>query len=260
MAWDIRAEQGVATVTMTTNKVNAQNDDFIDDLNRAVDRLDSEFADCSVVLTGQGRCFSAGLDFERVFPLFARGDAADVGRFFERYRNMNLRLFTYPRPTVAAINGHAFAGGLILALCCDYRVATLGTAKLSLNEVPIGIPMPSAYVEIIRHAVGTPAAARATLFGETFDVGRARELGFVHECVAEEQLLARCTAHAKAVGPAAITAYAFAKRGLLAPTLAAIEAHSVDLDRTLPELMRSEELLRAQRQRYREVKGREPNW
>jgi enoyl-CoA hydratase len=71
-------------------------------------------------------------------------------------------LFTFPRPKVAAINGHAYAGGLITALACDYRVA-IDTAQFSLNEVPIGIPMPSIYIEIMRHAIGPMPTSLLTL-------------------------------------------------------------------------------------------------
>jgi enoyl-CoA hydratase len=91
------------------------------------------------------------------------------GRFpfstFDAYRATNLRLFAHPRPTVAAINGHAYAGGLITALGCDYRIASEGAIQFSLNEVPIGIPKPAVYCEIIKHAVGPRAASELALFG-----------------------------------------------------------------------------------------------
>ena len=127
MAWSIeRRNQHVALVTMNTNKANAQNPTFFEDLHRAFDRLEAEFNDCAVVLTGTGRVFSAGLDFDHHFPLFARRSTSEVDAWFETYRATNLRIFTYPRPTVAAINGHAYAGGLITALvviCASLRQA-----------------------------------------------------------------------------------------------------------------------------------------
>lgn len=103
---------------MTTNPVNAQNQAFFADLHDAFDRLERDHPDSPVVLTGTGRRFSAGLDLDEHFRLFA-GDPAAIGSWFTGYRATNMRLFTYPRPTVAAVNGHAFAGGLITAAVCD---------------------------------------------------------------------------------------------------------------------------------------------
>jgi enoyl-CoA hydratase len=106
----------------------------------AFDRLEAECSDCAVVLTGIGAVFSAGLDFDHHFPLFARQSLNEIDAWFDAYRATNLRLFAYPRPTAGAINGHAYAGGLITALGCDYRIASEGALQFSLNEVPIGIP------------------------------------------------------------------------------------------------------------------------
>ena len=114
------------------------------------------------MLTGTGTRFSAGLDLGEHFPLFA-GDPAAVASWFGDYRATNMRLFTYPRPTVAAVNGHAFAGGLITAAVCDYRVAVADGARFGLNEVPIGIPMPAVYVRMLAYAWGEPVAARTCL-------------------------------------------------------------------------------------------------
>ncbi|HDS0931705.1 TPA: enoyl-CoA hydratase/isomerase family protein [Pseudomonas putida] len=83
------------------------------------------------------------------------------------------RIFQYPRPTVAAINGHAIAGGLITALDCDFRIAARKPAKFGLNEVPIGIPMPAAYVEIVKYALGNQAGALTTLKGELYSLEKA---------------------------------------------------------------------------------------
>jgi enoyl-CoA hydratase/carnithine racemase len=73
--------------------------------------------------------------FRLHFPLFARRSIREVDAWFEAYRATNLRIFTYPRPTVAAINGHAYAGGLITALGCDLRIGVVGDLQFALNEV-----------------------------------------------------------------------------------------------------------------------------
>ena len=151
MSWTIERRGRVAVVTMMTNRVNAQNRAFFADLHDALDRLERDHADSPVVLTGNGTRFSAGLDLDEHFRLFA-GHPAAVGTWFRDYRETNMRLFTYPRPTVAAVNGHAFAGGLITAAVCDHRIAVIDGAKFGLNEVPIGIPMPAVYVRMLAYA------------------------------------------------------------------------------------------------------------
>jgi enoyl-CoA hydratase len=112
MPWKIeRKHDHVVVVTMNTNKVNAQNPAFFTDLHAAFDRLEAEFDDCAVALTGTGKVFSAGLDLDHHFAVFARRSIKEIDDWFAAYRATNLRLFTYPRPTVAALNGHAYAGG-----------------------------------------------------------------------------------------------------------------------------------------------------
>ena len=145
MAWDIEVLDGCAIVRMNTNKVNVQNDHFFADLHGTFDRLEREFSDLPVVLTGQGDVFSAGIDFQYSFGIFGSGNHDTIRQWYRTYRETNLRIFQYPRPTVAAVNGHAIAGGLITALDCDFRVAARKPSRFGLNEVPIGIPMPAAY-------------------------------------------------------------------------------------------------------------------
>jgi enoyl-CoA hydratase len=116
MAWDIEVMDGCAVVRMNTNKVNVQNDRFFADLHGAFDRLEREFSELPVVLTGQGDVFSSGIDFQFSFEIFGSGSLDTIGEWYRAYRETNLRIFKYPRPMVAAVNGHAIAGGLITAL------------------------------------------------------------------------------------------------------------------------------------------------
>jgi len=261
MSWSIeRRHDHVAVVTMNTNKVNAQNPAFFADLHAAFDRLDKEFSDCGVVLTGTGAVFTAGLDFDHHFPLFARRSLKEIDAWFDAYRATNMRLFAYPRPTVAAINGHAFAGGLITAFVCDHRVAAEGALQFALNEVPIGIPMPAAYCEIIKHAVGPRVACELTLFGRVYDLAAAARMGIVHQTVAPDRLLDAAVAWAALVPPDCYTAYAFSKRALQATTMAAIDAAArLDCD-WLSRGMSDPGSLRAHARRYRELKGKEITW
>ena len=190
----------------------------------------------------------------------SRDDLKEIDAWFDAYRATNLRLFTYPRPTVAAINGHAYAGGLITAIDCDYRIASEGALQFALNEVPIGIPMPAVYCEIIKYAIGTQAASELTLFGQVYDLAAASRMGVVQKTVAPDRLLDDAVAWAALVPPDCYPAYAFAKRALQATTMAAIDA-AARLDRDLLSRGMSEpRSLRAHARRYRELKGREITW
>jgi enoyl-CoA hydratase len=260
MSWTIERRGRVAVVTMTTNPVNAQNRAFFADLHEAFDRLEHDHVDSSVVLTGGGRQFSAGLDLGEHFPLFA-GDRAEVAAWFRDYRATNMRLFTYPRPTVAAVNGHAFAGGLITAAVCDYRVIVEDDGvRLGLNEVPIGIPMPAAYVRMLAYAWGEPIAARACLLGEIFTPAMARALGMVHELPPAEHLLDRAVAVAELTPEDCLGPYAFTKRASQAAALRDIAELADPLDDDLPDGMTSEQARHAHRRYWQHLKGSPPPW
>jgi enoyl-CoA hydratase len=253
MAWEIEVVQSCAVVSMKTNKVNVQNDAFFHDLHTTFDRLEKDFPELPVVLTGQGDVFSAGIDFRYSFEIFGSGRLDKIRDWYTAYRATNLRIFNYPRPTVAAINGHAIAGGLITALDCDFRVAARKPAKFGLNEVPIGIPMPAAYVEIIKYALGDQIGALTTLRGKLYDLEEAERLGFFHDVVEPEKLLPVAISYARCITQDCNTAYAMSKAALQDGVMRQIEERTVALDKLLPEGMSDPGNRRAQDRRRQEI-------
>ena len=253
MSWDIEVKDGCAVVYMNTNKVNVQNERFFADLHGAFDRLERDFSELPVVLTGQGDVFSAGIDFQYSFEIFGSGSPDTIREWYRAYRETNLRIFKYPRPTVAAVNGHAIAGGLITALDCDFRIAARKPTKFGLNEVPIGIPMPAAYVEIIKYALGDQVGALTTLRGKLYDLEEATRLGFFHEVVESEQLLATAIAYARCITPDCNTAYAMSKKALQDGVLRQIDERTATLDSLLPQGMSDSGSRRAQDRRRLEI-------
>ena len=170
-----------------------------------------------VVITGAGRCFSAGVDLRAL----ADGGTEYADRFVTALSEAFLAVFDHPAPVVAAINGHAIAGGCVLALCADVRLMSGGT--IGLTELSVGVPFPVAALEICRFAMGT-SVTRAALQPKTIDAGTALAQGWVDAVVPNDELISQATATARGLGEYAPGPYAATKRQLHHPTRAAIEA------------------------------------
>jgi enoyl-CoA hydratase len=172
-----------------------------------------------LVLTGAGRSFSAGVDLRRIVEE-EPGYTADL---LAALSDAFLAVFDHPAPTVAAVNGHAIAGGCVLALACDLRL--MATGRIGLTELAVGVPFPVAALEITRWALG-PAASRVVLGAGTFEPDDAVRLGLVHEVVTGDELLDRAVALAAAAAAHDPAAYAFVKRQLHRPVGQAVDGVS----------------------------------
>jgi enoyl-CoA hydratase len=175
----------VAVVQMGHGKANA--------LDTALCRsLTAEFGELAgrgcraAVLTGRGSIFSAGVDLLRL------RDAGPgyLDEFLPALSQAFLAVFDCPVPVVAAVNGHAIAGGCILTCACDYRVMNEGHGRIGVTELLVGVPFPITALEILRFAAGTRIKELA-YFGRTYRAAEAVSLGLVDEAVAETQVLAR---------------------------------------------------------------------
>jgi enoyl-CoA hydratase len=203
---------GVTVVELDHGPVNALDLELLRALTAAVERADSP-----VVLTGAGRIFSAGVDLRRI----VEGPDSYVADFLTALARAFLAVFTHPRPTVAAINGHAIAGGCLFALCCDTRVMAAG--KIGLTELAVGVRFPRSGLEIVRYALGA-ASGRVVLRADTVDRDEALRLGVINEITEPAVLLGRAVALASQLGSYPAAAYAATKCDLQRPVLEAINA------------------------------------
>jgi enoyl-CoA hydratase/carnithine racemase len=208
---------GVAVLRMARGPVNALDLDLLNELVAALDELSD--AAPPMVLTGAGTSFSAGVDLRRITaePVDHTGD------FLTALSAAFRAVFQYPAPTVAAINGHAIAGGYVLAAACDHRVVADGDARIGLTELRVGVPFPTEAIEIVRHAVGTAAATELALGAGLVDPGTALRKGFVHEVVAPGALDQTAIRHARDRAEHGAEAYLLAKRQLQRPVWENIE-------------------------------------
>lgn len=214
----VEVVDGVSIVRLDHPPVNALDLDLLDDLIVTMRGLDGP-----VVLTGAGRCFSAGADL----PAVATNGVEYTDRYMTSLSAAFLAVFDHPAPVVGAINGHAIAGGCVFAMATDIRLMSAGT--IGLTELAVGAMFPMSALEICRHAMGA-SVTQATLGAGTVDVSSAAALGWIDEVVTADELLPRAVTLARELGEYAPAAYAMTKEQLHRPARTAIDAGSATDD------------------------------
>jgi len=216
----IRCEPGrVALVTLDRPPANTLDRDFFEELVGVLDRLRTPDVR-AVVVTGTGRFFSAGLD---LFAVFA-DDPPGFDAFTERFDAGFAALFAFPKPVVAAVNGHAVAGGAVLAAAADVRIGAEGAARIGLTEILLGVPFPVSVLEIVRFACAGPHFVELLYHGRLYDPAAACARRLLDEVVPASDLLPRARAAAEELAERDPVAFGSIKRALRADAINRIEA------------------------------------
>src|SRR5229473_3512265 len=181
-------DSGVATITLNRpEKRNALSFQLVDEILAALDAVEKSDA-LVVVLTGAGKAFCAGLDLDELKSLIGKTHAENV-EDSRRMVRIFRRLYDFPKPTIAAVNGAAIAGGTGLATQCDFTLA-VPEAKFGYTEVRIGF-VPGIVSSFLIANIGEKRARDLLLTGRIFGAEEAHRLGLVNEIIAPEQLMAR---------------------------------------------------------------------
>jgi enoyl-CoA hydratase/carnithine racemase len=190
----------------TTNPINLQ---LVDELSETVKRLkDDSEARALVLCSSNDKFFSIGLDIPELFKL----SREDFGVFYRSFNRLCMDLHAIPRPTIAAITGHATAGGCILAYCCDYRFIAEGRKLMGLNEIKLGVPIPYPADCILRNLVGVRDARDIMDSGEFYQPEDLLRIGLVDQILPLEQVLPRSIEKARLLGDSSQEAFAMIKR------------------------------------------------
>jgi enoyl-CoA hydratase len=222
---DIDEQPDLITVTMTHGAVNAQDIELLRALSQTFRSRANDPR--PIVITGQGRTFSAGVDLKRLLD----GGPYYVEEFLPALSEAFLAIFEHPAPVVAAVNGHALAGGFIIVAACDARVGVAGRATLGVTELLVGVPFPPVPLEIVRFAVGDPVAADLIYTGRRMDVEECRRIGLLAEVVEDaETLLPAAAARARQMGAVQQPAFAISKRQLRRDTVERIARRRLEDD------------------------------
>jgi enoyl-CoA hydratase len=209
----------VALVRMEAGKANAIGPAFLSSLSALLDGLAGASA---AVITGQGSAFSAGLDLPSLVEL----DRPAMRGFMQRFDEVTLRIFELPVPLVAAINGHAIAGGCVLALQCDVRLIADGPTKIGLNEARLGIGLPPSAIEALRFQLPPSSLVPVAIEGTLFAPMEAKQLGLVDDVVPSAEVLARGLERARALARGTAEAASQVKLALRRPALRRMEERS----------------------------------
>lgn len=209
----VEIDRGVATIALDRGKVNALNDTMIAELHQCLEALAEDRDLKAVVLTARGKFFSFGFDVTE-FLSFTKAQFTD---YLIRFTDLYTYLFTYPKPVIGAVNGHAIAGGCMLLLPCDFRLMIPGKAKISLNEITFGASVFAGCTEMLRFLTGSAAATEILYSGAMYSAEEALNLGLIQAIVDEDLLIDRAKGVAEDMAAKPAAAFAGIKALLRKP-------------------------------------------
>jgi enoyl-CoA hydratase/carnithine racemase len=207
----IRVEHhdGVATLRLDRGVTNALDMQLLEELGEALRTAERDPDVRGLVLGSTNeKFFSIGFDIPQLFDL----PQGEFRRFYDAFNEVCLQLVTVPKPTVAALTGHATAGGCILALCCDYRFVADGRKLMGLNEIKLGVPVPYVVDCILRQIAGARITRDFLDGGEFYRPAALAEMGLVDAVLPLEEVLPKAIEKAGALGAMPARAFAMIKR------------------------------------------------
>ncbi len=231
-----RTDRGPVTILrMEHGKANAFDLALIGGLEAQLDAIAQDASYRSVVVTGTGSIFSAGVDLFRV----VEGGIEYLDQFLPAFIRTFRKLFTLPFPVIAAINGHAIAGGCVLASACDFRLMQDGDETIGVPGLRVQVPFPSVAIEILRFAAASAHLQELVYLGKTYLARDAYQRGLIDEVVQPEMLLERATEVALRLHEIPAETFALAKAQVRKPAVDAMDRHNPAEDAKVLALWRS---------------------
>jgi methylglutaconyl-CoA hydratase len=225
----LEATGNIATITLNrSEKRNAISTQMMAELQTALDEIEKTHARV-VILTGAGKAFCAGMDLDMLAAI-AKQSPAENQEDSRRIAKLFRRVWSYPRPLIAAVNGAAYAGGCGLATLCDFTLA-VPEAKFGYTEVKIGF-LPAIVSVFLTRQIGEKRCRDLLLTGRIIEAAEAREFGLVSEIVPAERLMERAHELADLLIAASPSSLARSKRLLVSSAVAGVDH---DLERAILE-------------------------
>ena len=215
---------GIVSLIIERGKVNAINDQVVEKMHNTLVNLEKSSETKAIIISGQGKFFSFGFDI----PEFLSYSKQKFTDYLIKFTDLYTYMFLYPKPIIAAINGHAVAGGCMLASACDKRVMVSGKAKISLNEISFGSSVFAGSTEMMRFCVGSKNTEEILYSGKMYSAEEAKVLGLIDEITSENELMNVATTIALELSGKSAPAFADIK--LLLRRSVADEMRSKELD------------------------------
>jgi len=212
----IKKEGDISIITLDDGKANVFSPEMSNQLNACLDQVDSE-SGC-LIITGRDGMFSAGLDLKVI-------QSGDVDRIVEMSSSafkLLARIFSFPRPVIAACSGHGIALGTFLICCCDYRIGIKGDYMLGANEMRTNMVIPTPILELIKFRVNDSHKYRAVLGAEMYNFNQAQEAGLIDDVVEIDNLMTAAKDKAKDLATMGHPSYTMTKELFIAEPMAKI--------------------------------------
>lgn len=235
---DLSRQGDIAILRMAHGKANALDVEFCQVLAAAFDDIRNSAAR-AVVIVGTGSIFSAGVDLLRIS---AEGED-HVRQFLPALHRLFDAAFNLPKPVIAAVNGHAIAGGCVLACCADVRITARGNGRMGVTELLVGVPFPAMAFEVMRFAVNPQYFPEMILTGSTYLSDDARMRGLVDDVVEPAELMDRALAAAKVLAALSPAAFAATKEQLRQPVADRVAQDAARIDSRVEQIWTSADTL-----------------
>ena len=219
----LNKDGNISTITLDDGKANVFSSKMSQDINQCLDKVATE--EGCLIITGKEGMFSAGLDLKTI----QSGDTDKIIEMSTAAFKLLARIFSFPRPVIAACSGHGIALGTFLLCCCDYRVGVKGDFMIGANEMRTNMVIPDPILELIKFRVAQSHKYRAILGAEMYSIDKALEAGLLDEIVSPDDLAKTVNEKAKDLATMGHPSYTMTKELFIAEPLKKINQAIVDL-------------------------------
>tara|TARA_B100001109_G_scaffold134639_1_gene109614 strand:- start:1235 stop:1927 length:693 start_codon:yes stop_codon:yes gene_type:complete len=223
----LKKENDISIITLDDGKANVFSSEMSKQVNDCLDQVETE-SGC-LIITGKEGMFSAGLDLKTI----QGGDIGQIQEMSISAFKLLARIFSFPRPVIAACSGHGIALGTFLLCCCDYRIGIKGEFMLGANEMRTNMVIPTPILELIKFRVNNSHKYRAVLGAEMYTLSDAQEAGLIDEVVDSNDLMNTAKEKAKDLVTMGNPSYTLTKQLFIAEPMSKINEALKNLEKEL---------------------------